>query len=72
MNLRYAAPGYDGVVSDYFLVRTAHFAPHGTLSHDALSAEDVVGLKWWRHQDVADHAVPACSPRANSLLTWAR
>ncbi|WP_201304896.1 hypothetical protein [Streptomyces sp. GS7] len=56
--------GYDGVVNDYFLVCTAHFAPRGVLSDDALAAEHISGLKWWRHRDIADHRGPDLfSPR---------
>lgn len=35
------ATGYDGVVNDYFLVRTASFRPRGAMSDDELAAECV-------------------------------
>ncbi|MFF8392447.1 NUDIX hydrolase [Streptomyces sp. NPDC016172] len=59
------AVGYDGVVNDYFLVRTAHFSPRGTLSDDQLAAtENISGLKWWRPRDIAAYAGPDLfSPR---------
>lgn len=46
------APGYDGVVNDYFLVRTPHFAPRGALTDEQLAAENVTGLRWWRPEDI--------------------
>ena len=47
------ADGYDGVVNDYFLVRTARFDPRGALSDDDLAAEHISGMRWWRHHDIA-------------------
>jgi 8-oxo-dGTP diphosphatase len=49
------ADGYDGVVNDYFLVRTARFDPRGALSDDDLAAEHISGMKWWRHADIAEY-----------------
>ncbi|WP_031513343.1 NUDIX domain-containing protein [Streptomyces sp. NRRL F-5123] len=46
------APGYDGVVNDYFLVRTPHFAPRGALTDEQLAAENVTGLRWWHPEDI--------------------
>lgn len=58
------ADGYDGVVNDYFLVRTTHFEPHGALSEEDLAAEHISGMRWWRHEDIADHGGPGLfSPR---------
>jgi 8-oxo-dGTP diphosphatase len=34
-------PGYDGVINDYFLVRTTTFVPAGTMSDDELAAENI-------------------------------
>jgi 8-oxo-dGTP diphosphatase len=54
-----AAPGledgYDGVVNDYFLVRTAHFDPRGALSDEDLAAEHISGMRWWRLGDIAGY-----------------
>jgi 8-oxo-dGTP pyrophosphatase MutT (NUDIX family) len=47
--------GYDGVVNDYFLVRTTRFDPRGALSDDALAAEHIGGMRWWRHGDIAEY-----------------
>jgi 8-oxo-dGTP diphosphatase len=59
-----SADGYDGVVNDYFLVRTTRFDPRGALSDDDLAAEHISGMRWWRHGDVADYDGPDLfSPR---------
>jgi 8-oxo-dGTP diphosphatase len=50
------AAGYDGVINDYFLIRTAFFNPRGALSDDELAAENITGLQWWRPQDITDYA----------------
>jgi ADP-ribose pyrophosphatase YjhB (NUDIX family) len=50
------AEGYDGVINDYFLVRTAAFTPRGTLSDDQLAAENISGLKWWHLHEIASYA----------------
>lgn len=58
------APGYDGVVNDYFLIRTTAFVPRGAMSDDELAAEDITGLRWWRRQDVTGYRGPDLfSPR---------
>jgi 8-oxo-dGTP diphosphatase len=49
------ADGYDGVVNDYFLVRTTRFDPHGALADDDLAAEHISGMRWWRHGDIAEY-----------------
>ena len=48
------ADGYDGVVNDYFLVRTPRFDPRGALSDDELAAEHISAMRWWRHEDIAE------------------
>lgn len=58
------AAGYDGVVNDYFLVRTTSFTPRGTMSGDELAAENIAGFRWWRLQDIAGYRGPELfSPR---------
>ncbi|MFJ3777402.1 NUDIX hydrolase [Streptomyces sp. NPDC090075] len=58
------AEGYDGVVNDYFLVRTVHFRPRGTLTDDQLAAENISELKWWHPDEVVSYAGPDLfSPR---------
>ncbi|MFI9720421.1 NUDIX hydrolase [Streptomyces sp. NPDC052396] len=49
------AVGYDGVVNDYFLVRTVWFEPRGALSDDALAAENISGLRWWHLGHIAGY-----------------
>ena len=61
--------GYDGVVNDYFLVRTPRFDPHGALSEDDLAAEHISGMRWWRHEDIAEYGGPDLfSPRDLATL----
>ena len=49
------ADGYDGVVNDYFLVRTTRFDHRGALSDDDLAAEHISGMRWWRYDEIADY-----------------
>ncbi|GAA1652409.1 NUDIX hydrolase [Catellatospora bangladeshensis] len=59
------APSFDGIVNDYFLVRTNHFQPRGELTDDQLAAEEhLAAFRWWRLAEIADHAGPELfSPR---------
>jgi 8-oxo-dGTP pyrophosphatase MutT (NUDIX family) len=57
-------PGHDGVCNDYFLVRTAWFAPRGELPGAALAAENIIGSRWWHLPEIAAHDGPDLfSPR---------
>ena len=47
--------GYDGLVNDYFLVRTTPFDPRGALSDDDLAAEHITEMRWWRLADIATY-----------------
>ncbi len=49
------ADGFDGVVNDYFLVRTVRFVPRGALSDDVLASEHISGMRWWRLGDIAEY-----------------
>src|SRR5258708_36807684 len=49
------AAGYDGVVNDYYLIRTTAFQPRGAMSDDKLAAENISGLHWRRPQDIAEY-----------------
>jgi 8-oxo-dGTP pyrophosphatase MutT (NUDIX family) len=40
-------PGFDGVLNDFFLVRTPRFTPRGSLSDEQLAAENLLDLRWW-------------------------
>lgn len=49
------AEGVDGIVNDYFLLRTRHFEPRGALSDDELAAEHISAMRWWRQADIAGY-----------------
>ena len=49
------AEGYEGLVNDYFLLRTERFDPRGALSDDDLAAEHISGMRWWRHREIAEY-----------------
>jgi 8-oxo-dGTP diphosphatase len=49
------ADGYDGLVNDYFLVRTTRFDPRGALSDADLAAEHISRMRWWQHGDIAEY-----------------
>ncbi|MEU9002126.1 NUDIX domain-containing protein [Streptomyces sp. NPDC059982] len=56
--------GYDGVVNDYFLVRTGPFTPRGRLDEAALAAENIHGTRWWPLREVVEYRGPDLfSPR---------
>ncbi|GGL32243.1 NUDIX domain-containing protein [Planomonospora parontospora] len=58
------AVGYDGVVNDHFLIRTASFDPRGAMSDAELAAENLTGFRWWRLPEIADYRGPDLfSPR---------
>jgi hypothetical protein len=59
------AAGYDGVINDYYLVRTVAFTPRGSMTDDQLAAENVAGFRWWTQPEIASYRGPAVfSPRA--------
>jgi 8-oxo-dGTP diphosphatase len=63
------AAGYDGMINDYFLIRTRVFVPRGSMSDDELAAESLTELRWWRRQDVTDYQGPDLfSPRDLAAL----
>jgi len=41
------ATGYDGVINDCYLVRTASFRPSGCLGEHVLRTENITGFRWW-------------------------
>jgi len=61
------ANGYDGVINDYFLIRTDHFEVGGTLSAAELEAENVYGHRWWTLAELQAHE-GRFSPRALPAL----
>lgn len=63
------AAGYDGVVNDYFLIRTAAFAPRGTMSDAELAGENIDGFRWWPPPEIAAYrGADLFSPRALGTL----
>ncbi|WP_431899250.1 NUDIX hydrolase [Nonomuraea sp. bgisy101] len=69
------ADGHDGVINDYFLIRTPRFAPRGSWTDRQLAAENITRFRWWTVADIAAHGgEEVFSPRAladrlRSLLT---
>ncbi|MEU8256825.1 NUDIX domain-containing protein [Micromonospora inaquosa] len=58
------APGFDGIVNDYFLIRTNHFQPRGELPDDQLAAEHLAAFRWWKLSEIAGSTGPELfSPR---------
>ena len=58
------APGYDGIVNDYFLVRVTRFEPRGELTDDELAAEHIATFRWWRLSEITNYQGPDLfSPR---------
>jgi 8-oxo-dGTP diphosphatase len=56
--------GYDGVINDYFLVRTPAFIPAGTLTPEEMAAENIRGFRWWPPAEIAAYPGPDLfSPR---------
>ena len=49
-------PRFDGIVNDYFLVRTTHFEPQGEFTEDQLAADELLaGLRWWRLSEIVEY-----------------
>jgi hypothetical protein len=58
------APGFDGIVNDYFLIRTNHFEPRGELTDDELAAaENLAAFRWWRLSEIAGYTGVEGGPR---------
>ncbi len=61
--------GYDGLINDYFLVRTTAFTPRGSLSDEELAAENVTGLRWWTLAEISGYqGSDLFGPRALGVL----
>ena len=52
------ATGYDGVINDFYLVRTEGFTPRGSMTDEQLAAENVAGFQWWTHPEMAGYGGP--------------
>ncbi|GAA2473611.1 NUDIX hydrolase [Winogradskya humida] len=58
------APGFDGIVNDYFLIRADHFEPRGEFTDDQLAAERIGAFRWWRLAEITNYIGPDLfSPR---------
>jgi ADP-ribose pyrophosphatase YjhB (NUDIX family) len=58
------APGFDGIVNDYFLIRATRFEPRGEFTDDQLAAEYLAAFRWWQLAEIANYAGPdVFSPR---------
>src|SRR3954471_23356604 len=58
------APGFDGIVNDYFLVRVAHFEPRGEFTDDQLAGELIAAFRWWSLTEITSYTGPdVFSPR---------
>jgi len=58
------APGFDGIVNDYFLVRATRFEPRGEFTDAQLAAEHLAAFRWWPLAEIADYTGPDLfSPR---------
>ncbi len=56
--------GYDGIVNDYFLVRTDSFVPASHFSAGQLAAENISGFRWWPTQELSGyHGEELFAPR---------
>lgn len=49
------AAGFDGVINDYYLLRTTRFEPNGTLGAEALAAENIHAFRWWSIEELQAH-----------------
>jgi 8-oxo-dGTP diphosphatase len=47
--------GYDGVINDFFLVRTTAFTPRGAMTDEELAAENVTAWRWWTLAEIAGY-----------------
>ena len=59
------APGFDGIINDYFLIRASHFQPRGELTDDQLAAEEnLAAFRWWHLSEIVSYVGPELfSPR---------
>ena len=59
------APGFDGIINDYFLILASHFQPRGELTDDQLArAENLAAFRWWQLAEIVNYAGPDLfSPR---------
>ncbi len=51
-------PGFDGIINDYFLIRTAQFVPSPTLTADELAQENLTAFRWWERSEIIGYPGP--------------
>jgi 8-oxo-dGTP pyrophosphatase MutT (NUDIX family) len=58
-------PGLDGMVNDYFLVRTTRFNPQGEFTDAQLATDEhLTGFRWWQLPEITTYPGPDLfSPR---------
>ena len=62
-------PGFDGVLNDFFLVRTPRFTPRGSLSDEQLAAENLMDLRWWSLDELESYVgAEVFAPRDMAVL----
>ncbi len=50
------APGFDGIINDYFLIRTSHFQPCGELTDEQLAdGENLTAFRWWQLSEIVSY-----------------
>ena len=49
------AEGYDGVINDYYLIKTDNFTPNGSLGPEILRAENISRFRWWSLGELQTH-----------------
>ncbi len=62
------APGFQGVVNDYYLVRIDRFEHRGDLAPEALQAEGLEGFAWWSAEAMRLHSDELFSPHDLATL----
>ena len=63
------AQGYDGVVNNYYLIKTNAFVPVGSLGAEKLRAENIARFRWWTLDELETHGCePVFAPRNLAVL----
>ena len=68
------AVGFDGVINDFYLVRTSAFEARVTLPDEQLADEDLTELRWWPLDEITAYVGNAAfaprflAPLLNNLL----
>jgi len=49
------APGFEGIINDYFFIRANHFQPRGELTDEQLAAENLAAFRWWHLSEIVSY-----------------